>query len=106
MKRKRTLPYSWFTSPVRVPLGPAVQSEVINRTIPLRSTDHPSTDRHVQVRTYFRSGHPIYVVGVVNGFNAYTDPSPREYADPTQANAAANRLLTRERKQDTNGAAS
>lgn len=95
----KPLPAAWFAPPPhRAPIAQAEQPEVINRRIQTTFTASPRTDRHVTVQTFFRHGHPVYVVGVVNGFNAYQDPTPREFTDPSEARTAANRLLNRERK--------
>lgn len=103
-------PKSWsIPGPSRTPLPVTAPPVAMNRRITLRTTGHPSTDRHLTIATFHRHYKPIYRVAVIDGFGHYPSdaPSPREFADPEDARAAANRLLARlAPTNDTNGAAS
>jgi hypothetical protein len=99
----KKIPASW-SAPTTTPRPTLVATpppEAVNRTITLRTTASPRTDRHVQIRTLHRNWRPIYVVGVVDGFGHYAPdyPTPREFATPDEARAYANRLLTKERNR-------
>ncbi|GAA1620851.1 hypothetical protein GCM10009789_87730 [Kribbella sancticallisti] len=95
----------------RYRLAVAPPPVAINRRITLRATDHPSTDRNLTIATFHRHYKPVYRVAVIDGFGRYPSdaPTPREFAEPEEARAAANRLLARLAPTSTqrpNGAAS
>lgn len=76
------------------------QPEFVSRRVQVVVTDHPATDRWITLTTtYSPRGIPVWVVGVVDGFNKPTEP-PEEFPTLLRARNYANKLYNAMTEED------